>query len=491
MECKGNNGNNGLSKLLGLKDNDYLFPIINNFADCLIVILSEEGRLKYYNRCAENITGIPLKKAAGSFYWDIFCRVEEKELFKAFFFNLDPSQYPLEIKAQVPGKAGKNFTISWKYSTLQEPDGSSFFHVLSGIDHTNYEEANEALREISEKYRTIIHVSPVSVITVDSSYEVTSWSSAAEKLLGWTESSVLEKSIFLFFNDRRDLLKRYCKKAIQGKITYDLEITCQKKNKELVHVSLFLAPMRNYKGAVTGIVIIALDITARKKAETELKESEKMLRYLSYHDTLTGVYNRAYYEKEIVAIKQNNQYPTALILIDIDHLKLVNDSLGHDAGDRYLKASAGLIENNLRESDLLARVGGDEFVIVLPQSNEQAAGVLTNRIRRAIIRYNEGLPELPVSFSIGLAVCESPDQSFEDVFSNADSAMYAEKLKRNNESRAKLLKAIFKTLSARDINEGLDRSRIKNNGLQWGKKIGLEEKELQELLSAIDELPAE
>jgi len=486
---KGSDNSNNL--LSGIKKNSNLFPIINSFVDCLIVILDTEGKLKYYNRYAENITGIPLETACGQYYWDIFCRPEEKELYKAFFFSLDSSQYPLNIKAQISGKSNSNYTVSWKYSTLEETESGVIYYVLTGINLTNYEETNKALREISEKYRTIIHVSPVSVITVDTAYKITSWSSAAEKLLGWTESNVLDKKLFLFFDDRRNLLKEYCNKAVQGKITNDLEITCRRKDESLVHISMFLAPMRDYNGAVTGIVIIALDISARKKAETELRESEKMLRYLSYHDTLTGVHNRTYYEKEIEKIKNKEEYPTALILIDIDDLKLVNDSLGHDAGDRYLKASAALIENNLRDSDLLARIGGDEFVIVLPRSGRKKATMLADRIRLAVDNYNRDLPELPIGLSIGLSVCKNRNQSFEDTFRSADSAMYEDKTRRNKENRLDLVKAIFKLLNLKDLKSSITRSRIRKISKRWGQEIGLEEQDILRLLSEIDEQPIE
>ncbi len=464
-----------------------LFPIINSFVDCLIVILDQEGKLKYYNRHAENITGIPVETASGSYYWDIFCRPEEKELYKAFFFSLDQSQYPLNFQAQFPGKKGSNYTVSWKYSTFEDSESGITYHVLTGIDLTKYEETNKTLREISEKYRTIIHVSPLSVITVNPAYKITSWSSAAEKLLGWTEKNVLDKNLFLFFDDRRNVLKDYCQKAIQGKITHDLEITCRRKNECLVHISLFLAPMRDYNGAVTGIVIIALDISARKKAETELRESEKMLRYLSYHDTLTGVHNRTHYEKEIEKIKQKEEYPTTLILIDVDDLKLVNDSLGHNAGDRYLKASAALLESNLRETDLLARVGGDEFVIVLPRSGRKKALLLIERIEMAVENYNRDAPELPISISIGLSVCKNKNQSFEDTFKSADSVMYDNKVKRHKEKRLELVKAIFRLLDIKDKDNEVTRSRIKKLSKRWGRENGLDEEKLLEISAMVSQ----
>jgi len=153
---------------------------------------------------------------------------------------------------------------------------------------------------------------------------------------------------------------------------------------------------------------------------------------LSFHDQLTGLYNRHYFVNEIKRLEGSREYPIAIISADLDGLKKVNDTFGHGEGDLYLKKCASIFKEVLRGYDLLARVGGDEFALVLPRTDKVAGEGVLKRIDRKIEEYNKSQKGLPLRISLGLAVSENSTQSLEKTHHEADRLMYENKLKRNN-----------------------------------------------------------
>jgi len=171
------------------------------------------------------------------------------------------------------------------------------------------------------------------------------------------------------------------------------------------------------------IVGSSQDVTVRKKYEEKLH-------YLSLHDPLTGLYNRAFFEGEMNRLEAGRDYPISIIVADLDGLKAVNDNMGHAKGDELLKICAGILHRSLRQSDILARVGGDEFTVLLPNTDIAVSREITERVRAHIKEYNENDPELPLSLSIGIATAERKDGSLEDIYRIADNRMYLDKISR-------------------------------------------------------------
>jgi len=455
--------------------------VVFDYLDCPVVLLDREGKIAYCNSYCKNITGLSAKKSIDLYFWDLFCAEDEKELFIAFFNSLAFKDYPLTIRAQHRNPCGQTRSITWSYNALTEKDGI-VYHVLTGIDNSTHDKAYRELQEVGEKYRTIIHVSPVAVITLDTAFRVNSWSSAAENLFGMTEKSTLDKLIFTLINDQNDLLQACCKKALKGETTNNLELISNRCDGQELSLNLFMSPMRDYNGSVNGIVLVALDVTDRKNAENDLLESEKMLRYLSFHDNLTGLYNRTYYEKQVERIEQEGLYPVAVIIADINDLKLVNDTLGHGKGDYYLKICAELLKNNLRSEDLLARVGGDEFVLLMPKTDRKSAEKLAERIHSEVKRYNLTQPELPLGLSVGLGVRENNTQTMRSTLIKADTMMYKNKKARSRDSRLELMRALYQALSGRTESTAEELNHFKDICFKWGSEVGLDENKVRDFL---------
>lgn len=160
------------------------------------------------------------------------------------------------------------------------------------------------------------------------------------------------------------------------------------------------------------------------------------LRYISFYDALTGLYNRGYFEEEMKRLKSSRQFPVSIIACDLDDLKQINDSLGHDVGDQAIKAAAKILRSNVfRKEDVVARIGGDEFVILLPNVDINDNPAILKRLEKTINDFNESAENdgfyRPISISYGYAVIQSGESLMEG-YKQADADMYAAKTKKKS-----------------------------------------------------------
>jgi diguanylate cyclase (GGDEF)-like protein/PAS domain S-box-containing protein len=210
-------------------------------------------------------------------------------------------------------------------------------------------------------------------------------------------------------------------------------------------------------------------------------DADRQIRNLSFHDQLTGLYNRRYFEHELERLNCSREHPIAVISADLDGLKLINDTIGHSEGDRYLQAGAEVLKSALRASDILARVGGDEFALLLPRTDKVAAEMLVNRIRRQLEQYNLKQKSLPLSISLGLAVSESADYPLEEIYRMADNNMYTDKLQQGKKARAEIVSSLLASLFERgNLAEG-ERDQVQELAIRLGQALKLSEDHLARL----------
>lgn len=230
-------------------------------------------------------------------------------------------------------------------------------------------------------------------------------------ILDNVKNSESDMSEFFGISDSKSVLifPLYVKGRLNGFIIFeDLDI----KNRSVRELDF----LRIFSNIISGV-------TAQKKAEDELI-------YESTHDKLTGVYNRAYYEAEIERIHKSRNFPVAFFIIDLNGLKQVNDNLGHLAGDELIKSAAKILKNSTRGCDCLARIGGDEFAIIVQSASVKLVENIRERILRNQEEFNKTV-EIKVSAAIGVAIAES-ENDVENAIKTADSLMYENKRKIKN-----------------------------------------------------------
>jgi len=179
-------------------------------------------------------------------------------------------------------------------------------------------------------------------------------------------------------------------------------------------------PVGGPEGEVAAGMAVVQDITARKRLEDKL-------RYLSAHDPLTSLYNRLYFEEEMARLAKGRHFPVSIVSADVDGLKAVNDRLGHAAGDELLRQAAEVLRISFRPGDVVARIGGDEFAVLLPGASLMAGESVLARVRRNENAYSASEDRPAVHFSLGLATAEE-GQSLAETLRLADSRMYRNKL---------------------------------------------------------------
>jgi diguanylate cyclase (GGDEF)-like protein len=184
-------------------------------------------------------------------------------------------------------------------------------------------------------------------------------------------------------------------------------------------IEVRIQPLRDAAGRTRGKLMVCRD-------RTESKRVEERLRYLSSHDTLTDLYNRAHFDEALGRLRRDGPFPTSVILADIDDLKVVNDERGHEAGDDLLRRTAAELRDCFRSADLVARIGGDEFAVLLPGADARVAHDLVDRAARHLrtLREVSGPPGL--SLSLGAATAHSAAE-LDEALRAADRAMYAAK----------------------------------------------------------------
>ncbi|MFW5991705.1 MAG: HD domain-containing phosphohydrolase [Halanaerobiaceae bacterium] len=207
-------------------------------------------------------------------------------------------------------------------------------------------------------------------------------------------------------------------------------------------------------------------------------QAEEKIRYISFHDRLTGLYNRDYLEEEMKRLDSERQLPLSIIMGDVDGLKLVNDTFGHRKGDRLLQEIAAILRESTRSEDIIGRWGGDEFLMILPRTELVEAWKIMKRIEQACL---EADWILPYFISLGTGVKEEMEQNLDEIIKEADDSMYTRKVQQGSKSRKKMLKKMLKSLQNRDYAGGKHSEGVKSLSLAMAREMSLDDERKRKL----------
>jgi len=234
------------------------------------------------------------------------------------------------------------------------------------------------------------------------------------------------------------------------------------------------------------MILLAIeDVTERKRLERAMQEAKERFEYKSFHDGLTGLYNRNYFSEQMARLGKDlpRSAPLSIILIDIDGLKIVNDTLGHKVGDDLLISAAKAISSCFRQVDILARIGGDEFCIILPGVDHKAALAKKNRIAKSVGEYNGDNLAIPLNMSVGVATSQDgTGETIYDIYQRADENMYEYKLIQAESQKSKVIDILLSALSERDFVAQGHAERLANMAELLADRMLLSDEEKKNLI---------
>lgn len=298
-------------------------------------------------------------------------------------------------------------------------------------------------------------------------------SPSVKKSLGYKPAQYYADPGFIFkiiHPDDKNIIKE--KQSDSFDFSKSIEIRFIHKNGSVIWYEETITPFYDNKNKLIAIQGILHDISKRKKMENHLS-------YLSFHDSLTDLYNRAYFEEELNRLNTKRQLPVSIIIGDINGLKLINDAFGHGEGDEILKSCASVLRSCCRAEDIVARWGGDEFSMLLPRTDEEVALKIVRRIREKSSKTTSG--RIPLSISLGTSTRNRSSEGFLDVIKKAEENMYRQKLIETKSIISSIISSLERTLFEKSIKSEEHTKRIKEMALRLGKSIGLSTVENDEL----------
>jgi len=288
-----------------------------------------------------------------------------------------------------------------------------------------------------------------------------------ERLTGFKSADILGKTLTEMMPDTKDfLLEKYAQMMkTRESVRYDKYFRQFEKYFEVVA----------YSPEPQQVAVIISDITERKQTE------EKIL-YLSNHDYLTGVYNRRYYEEALVGIDREENLPLSLVISDVNGLKLINESFGHALGDELLKKVAEVIVKECRDQDVVARLSGDEFIILLPQTDESQTAKIVKRMRASAREQSVGAINFSISF--GYQTKTDTNENIHDILKNAEDNMYRHKLYESSSIKNKTIDLIMNTLYEKSSREMLHSQRVSEICEKIALKMNFDQDDISQVKAA-------
>lgn len=285
-------------------------------------------------------------------------------------------------------------------------------------------------------------------------------------MLGYNVEELMHTSINDYlFSKREDDINFY-----ENDVIAMSEMILQHKNGVNKYVELN-AGIITYEDK-PALLVIFRDITQRR-------QDENKIRYLSFHDKLTGLYNRAFLEEELKRLDAEEYLPISIIMGDVNGLKLVNDAFGHQKGDELLQSAAQVFKSSNRKEDITGRWGGDEYVCILPKIDEKTVKGICNRIKQAYLEKCE--QPIQLSISLGVATKKECSQDIYEVLKEAEDNMYKTKLMESKSIRNQISSTLQKVLHEKSHETKEHAQRLQEMANKMARYLSFSNAEADEL----------
>ncbi len=399
-----------------LRDSEAQLRALIDYSPAAIIKFSPAGNVLLWNAMAEKMYGWTADEALGQIMPTVPPeKFSEKQEFQT---RVNQGEVIPYTQVQRQRKDGSTIDVGLSVAPLRDANNACYAQMSISIDITESKRMEKALRESEARFSTAFRASPVPITISrfgDGSY--IDLNDTACRFIGYPRAQVIGHSamdlnLWARPHDRERLIELM---RDQGQVS-DFETQIRTKTGGIKDAVL-AAELLSLDGEDCLLIVIN-DITERKR-------SEEQLRYLGTHDTLTGIFNRAFFETELARLESSREFPVSIVVADVDNLKRTNDELGHAAGDALIQRAARALQTAFRASDLITRIGGDEFAVLLPKTDASTADQMLARIRDQLATHNAEQPDLPVRLSLGGATALASHLG--DTFKLADARMYEDK----------------------------------------------------------------
>lgn len=418
------------------------------------------------NDCHEQLTGLIKNEILGKTIAEIFPKMEMENIRK---LQATASKGETSRYERYQERSGRYYEI-----ISYRPKKYQLVIIVNDITQRKF--AEEALKVSETNFRSLFENSSDGIV-ISNQEIIVECNTAAHEMLGYDKEQDLIGKSFLALSPKRqpdgelsqEKMQTVSNLAVeQGK--YKFEWWHEKKDGTLIPVEVMLTTI--YRKGNTMFHSLWRDIGDRKKMENRLE-------FLSYHDQLTGIYNRRYFDEELIRIDKESNLPITIVMADINGLKLINDSFGHTYGDELIIKVTQIMNKACRKQDVLCRLSGDEFIVILPNTNRSEAGRLVQSMQDYAAAEKVGLVDISVSY--GFATKYDAEEILDEILKKAEDHMYSKKLFESPSMRGRAIQTIITTLNEKNKWEERHSRNVSDLCERLGKALNFGDQEVKEL----------